>query len=87
MKIEKWNDVHGNTTPDERMVAFLESSTDSYAVLQLKRIDETRDERFESLSALQRRGKEPDIEHYDVVYMGTLPPYTDPSVMLEGLYT
>ena len=28
MKIEKWNDVHGNTTPDERMVAFLENSTD-----------------------------------------------------------
>ena len=87
MKIEKWNDVHGNTTPDDRMVAFLESSTDSYAVLQLKRIDETRDERFESLSALQRRGKEPDIEHYDVVYTGSLPPYTDQSVMLEGLYT
>ena len=87
MKIEKWNDVHGNTTPDERMVAFLESSTDAYAVLQLKRIDETRDERFESLSALQRRGKEPDIEHYDVVYTGTLPPYTDQSAMLEGLYT
>ena len=87
MKIEKWNDVHGNTTPDDRMVAFLESSTDAYAVLQLKRIDETRDERFESLSALQRRGKEPDIEHYDVVYTGTLPPYTDQSAMLEGLYT
>ena len=87
MKIEKWNDVHGNSTPDERMIAFLESSTDSYAVLQLKRIDETRDERFESLSALQRRGKEPDIEHYDVVYVGTLPSYTDQSAMLEGLYT
>ena len=28
MKIEKWDDVHGNTTPDDRMVAFLESSTD-----------------------------------------------------------
>ena len=39
MKIEKWDDVHGNTTPDDRMVAFLESSTDSYAVLQLKPID------------------------------------------------
>ncbi len=38
MKIEKWNDVHGNTTPDEPMVAFLESSIDSYAVLQLKRM-------------------------------------------------
>lgn len=87
MKIEKWDDVHGNTTSDDRMVAFLESSTDSYAVLQLKRIDETRDERFESLSALQRRGKEPDIEHYDVVYTGTLSPYTDQSVMLEELYT
>ena len=36
MKIEKRNDVHGNTTCDERMVAFLESTTDSYAVLQLK---------------------------------------------------
>ena len=46
MKIEKWNDVHGNTTSDERMVAFLESSTDSYAVLQLKRIDETEQFRF-----------------------------------------
>lgn len=87
MKIEKWDEVHGNTTSDDRMVAFLESSTDSYAILQLKRIEETRDERFESLSALQRRGKEPDIEHYDVVYTGTLPSYTDQSAMLEGLYT
>ncbi len=40
-KIEKWDDVHGNTTPDDRLVAFLESSNDSYAILQLKRIDET----------------------------------------------
>lgn len=87
MKIEKWNDVHGNTTPDERMVAFLESSTDAYAVLQLKRIEETREERFESISALQRRGKEPDIEHYEVVYADTLPSYTDQSVMLESLFT
>ncbi|WP_431602803.1 hypothetical protein [Faecalibacterium prausnitzii] len=29
MKNEKWDDVHGNTTPDDRMVAFLESPTDS----------------------------------------------------------
>ena len=87
MKIEKWNDVHGNTTPDERMVAFLESTTGSYAVLQLKRIDETWDERFESLSALQRRGKEPNIDHYDVVYVGALPAYTEQTAMLESLYT
>ena len=36
MKNEKWDDVHGNTTPDDRMVAFLESPTDSYAILQLR---------------------------------------------------
>ena len=36
MKNEKWDDVHGNTTPDNRMVAFLESPTDSYAILQLR---------------------------------------------------
>jgi len=87
MKIEKWDDVHGNTTPDERMVAFLESTNDSYAVLQLKRIDETWDERFESLSALERRGKEPNIDHYDVVYVGALPAYTEQTAMLESLYT
>ena len=28
MKNEKWDDAHGNTTPDDRMVAFLESPTD-----------------------------------------------------------
>ncbi len=36
MKNEKWDDVHGNTTLDDRMVAFLESPTDSYAILQLR---------------------------------------------------
>ena len=36
MKNEKWDDVHGNITPDDRMVAFLESPTDSYAILQLR---------------------------------------------------
>ena len=36
MKNEKWDDVHGNTTPDDRMVAFLESPTDSYAILRLR---------------------------------------------------
>lgn len=45
MKNEKWDDVHGNTTPDDRMVAFLESPTDSYAILQLREdVDDTVDE-------------------------------------------
>ena len=36
MKIEKWNEVEGTSTPDAEMVAFLESTTDAYAVLQLR---------------------------------------------------
>lgn len=69
------------------MAAFLESTTDAYAILQLKQTNETWGERFESLSALQRHGKEPDIDHYEVVYVGALPSYTDQALMLESLYT
>lgn len=32
-KIQKWDEVNGNTTPEEKMTAFLESATDSYAIL------------------------------------------------------
>ena len=37
-RIEKWDEVHGNQAPDERMMAFLDSATDQYAILQLRRI-------------------------------------------------
>ena len=67
MKIEKWDDVHGNTTSDDRMVAFLESSTDSYAVLQLKRIDETDEFRFMPYWHIQKLENQPTIDHYEVV--------------------
>lgn len=68
MKIEKWDDIHGNTTSDDRMVAFLESSTDSYAVLQLKRIDETDEFRFMPYWHIQKLENQPTIDHYEVVY-------------------
>ena len=58
-----------------------------YAILQLRRTDETVYERFKSYEALKRQGKEPDIDHYDVVYMAPLSSYTDQTAMLEGLYT
>ena len=86
-KIEKWDEVNGNEAPQDKLTAFLDSATDSYAILQLRRTDDTWDERFESLSALHRRGKEPTFDHYEVVYAGSLPPYTDQMVMLENLYT
>ena len=87
MKIEKWNDVHGNTTSDERMVAFLESSTDSYAVLQLKRIDETEQFRFMPYWHIQKLEEQPTIDHYEVVYNGPIEQSAGAAEQLEGLYT
>ncbi len=85
-KIEKWSDVHGNTTPDDRMVAFLESTNDSYAVLQLKRIDETEEIRFMPYTYIQKQGLEPKADHYDVVYHGSLEQSAAPATQLENLY-
>ena len=76
-KIERWNEVDGNLDNSEKMQAFLDSTTDAYAILQLRHIDETVYERFESYDSLKRQGEEPDIDHYDVVYMAPLSSYTD----------
>jgi len=64
----------------------MDSSTDAYAILQLCRTDDTVMERFESLASLNRMGKEPELDHYEVVYTADLTPYKDQSMMLEGLY-
>ena len=32
-RIEKWDEGNGNQGPDERMMAFLDSATDQYAIL------------------------------------------------------
>ena len=86
-KIERWNEVEGNLGSQQLLQAFLDSVNDSYAILQLRRTDETTYERFMSYDYLKRQGKEPDIDHYDVVYMAPLFSYTDQTAMLEGLYT
>lgn len=67
-RIEKWDEVHGNQAPDERMMAFLDGATDQYAILQLRRSEDTVYERFSSMRELERMGLEPDIDHYEVVY-------------------
>lgn len=86
-RIEKWNEITGAEQEQGMMEAFLESRTDSYAILQLRDIDETRQEQFASLDYLHRQGKEPDIDHYEIVYTADLPTFTDRDVMLESLYT
>ena len=85
-KIEKWDAVNGSADPNEKLSAFLDSTTDAYAILQLRRIPETFDVSFESLDRLRRMGKEPEFDHYEVVYTGNLPPYTNQSVILEQFY-
>ena len=59
--IRKWDEVNGVDEAPGHLAAFLESATDSYAILQLRHTDDTLYERFESYSSLQRQGKEPDI--------------------------
>ena len=89
--IKKWDEVNGVDESPDHLTAFLESATDAYAILQLRRTDETLYERFESYGSLQRQGKEPDVDHYEVVYHGDLSktPHTPEDVMiqLEALYT
>lgn len=89
MKIQKWDEINGTGSSKERMEAFLTSKTDTYAILQLRTDlpEITADERFESLNGLARQGKEPDIDHYEVVYTAPLLPYKDQDTMLEEMYT
>ena len=45
MQNERWNDVDGSVS-GEILEAFLDSESDGYAILQLKRTEENRDRRF-----------------------------------------
>ena len=85
-KIERWDEFHGKDAPQDKLTAFLDSTTDAYAILQLRRIPETFDRSFESLSWLHRHGQEPEPDHYEVVYTNTLPPHTDHGDLLVQLY-
>lgn len=70
--IRKWDEVNGVDESEQRMAAFLERETDGYAILQLRRTEETAYERFKPYSDLKRQGKEPEFDHYEVVYTGGL---------------
>ena len=87
-RIEKWNKVNGNQEPGEKMMAFLGSTTDQYAILQLRRSEDTVYERFSSIRELERMGLKPNIDHYEMVYTASLLPYKDQNTntMLEELY-
>ena len=85
-QIEKWDEVHGNRSPTQNIEAFLDSTTDTYAILQLCYSDETRFERFASMEELAQMGMEPVMDHYEVVYVAPLLPFKDQNTLLEELY-
>lgn len=88
MKIQKWDEVNGSENSMDRMEAFLISQTDTYAILQLRYelAATTPYEMFSSLESLQKRGRQPGMEHYEVVYTAPLLPYTNLQTMLEQIY-
>ena len=87
MKIEKWSDINTSGTSEQRMEAFLDTVTDSFAILQLKHTDETREMLFESYGALQRMGMEPEIDRYEVIYASPMPVGVDRDTFLESTFT
>ena len=86
-EIKKWDEVNSIDDSGQRMEAFLDSATDSYAILQLRHSDETLYERFSSMRELGRMGITPDIDHYEVVYVGELTKQGDQIDVLEGMFT
>ncbi len=81
MTIEAWDEIHGAKS-QETMQTFLDHATDSYAILQLKHVDETLPNRYMNYHWLEINGNQPEIDHYSVVYTDTLPS----GVTLEDLY-
>lgn len=87
-KIEKWDETNGRDRTAERLEAFLSDEQNAYAILQLKR-DAPVQERYASYASLQRRGLEPDLLHYDVLYEAALPASsngTPTDALLEELF-
>ena len=70
---QKWNqNFDGEPMPDIPQ-KFLNAGCDVYMVMQLRHDEKILDERFASMRELNRRGKTPDPEHYEVTYYADLP--------------
>lgn len=87
MRIIPWDEINGEQGHEQKMEAFLTKETDTFAILQLKEIDETEDLQFRSYAELKRMGIEPDPDHYEIVYTEPLPPFKEQEVFLENCFT
>ena len=84
---EKWNEVDGSAS-GKYLEAFLDSESDGFAILQLKRGEDSNHLRFMSYDAIEQQGQRPEINFYDVVYANTLELQTkDSGLLCDYLYT
>ena len=90
---EDWNAIKDQIPPmdmdtirQKREQAFLESPGDTYAIYQLKRDDATADLRFMNSDWLNKKGIEPQLENYELIYTGALYPASSQIETLERLY-
>ena len=66
------------TEAQARLLSFLRSPEDSYAILQMPSEPANRKRLFLSYDALRRLGEQPRLCHYETVYTGTLPKISVP---------
>lgn len=90
---EDWDAIKDQIPPmdmetirQKREQAFLESPGDTYAIYQLKRDDTTADLRFMNSEWLNKKGIEPQLANYDLIYTGALYPASTQIDTLERLY-
>ena len=69
----KWNQNFDGEPMTDIPQKFLNAGCDVYMVMQLRHDEKIFDERFASMRELNRRGKTPDPEHYEVTYYADLP--------------
>ena len=70
---QKWNQNFDGEPMTDIPQKFLNAGCDVYMVMQLRHDEKIFDERFASMRELNRRGKTPDPEHYEVTYYAGLP--------------
>ena len=70
---QKWNQNFDGEPMTDIPQKFLNAGCDVYMVMQLRHDEKIFDERFASMRELNRRGKTPDPDHYEVTYYADLP--------------
>ena len=73
-------------TDQELENSFLNNPADAFAIYQLKRSEDTRDLRFESLAAITAAGLTVEHDNYELVYTDSFTKFEGTRDRLEGLF-